>query len=448
MSNETAEVVQRPRDKKKRRLDLQSAKNSLEFTKHIINDDSCCDISKCVLTRMMELDMIDDYTDHAVIQCINKHASDMLEYSIHCDDGNGFELLKACIDPDQFPTVMDVLKANYSSLSGAEQKCMYWTLCGAFMIMIFEVHSDLIFQIPFSYEEKDFERFLRRYPEFLVRTWDASELFQFQLCMKCAVQCFGNGNNMGCLVELVTGIMKGREVALTCNTSGGGLRNYDNPTEVSTEKCRILIYQRESGIVPRTRRSRGMKRKLENSAPVPSSMLSAPGSDAARFRGELSPPMGIYPTTERLQYGHYFPQHFVNMSNMDQYSVHQANLYSRSLAQGGHYYMPPGEYNFPGSLRQHEVLGSGTNTYGDYGRRAYEGLPIYDQRQAFSGRYNETAVMNSYVQHGDLYMKTNNPQFANGYDASFMFPNAQRMSRELLGYRYLVHPEARSDNRA
>jgi hypothetical protein len=260
-----AESLQRSRERKKRRIELNvsvTAKGAVSCYHQCQTNPGYSDLAKVLLRKMLTTGLIDDCTEPAAIRCIAEHANNLFTASFQCKDGNGFELIRNTINSSKYDTISDILQANYSSLSDSEDKCIYWTVCSAFLVMYYEVHSDLVFNLPLSYAKSDFEKFLRRYPEFLLRTWDSSELLTFQLCMKRAVQCFGNGNNMGCLTELVTRICKGRKTALTCNTSGGGLRNYDHPTEVSTEKCRILIYQRESGILPRTRKSRGTKRKF------------------------------------------------------------------------------------------------------------------------------------------------------------------------------------------
>lgn len=294
MELSVAECLQRSRDRKKRRIDMRdqiTSKNCIEYTLQCIANPLYGDIAKCLLKKMLSVRMVDDRTSPVVIECISALADELFRAAYQCKDGNGFDLIRLCLSSENFPPVSDALRANYSSLNEAEDKCIFWTLCGAFLIIYFELHSDSVFETPLTYDESEFELFLRRYPEFLIRTWDASSLLEFQLCMKRAVQCFGNGNNMGCLVELVTFVMKGRDVALTCNTSGGGLRNYDHPTEVSTEKCRILIYQRESGILPRTRKSRGSKRRYQYTGPVSAMMPVVPGINAPR-NGVV--PAGMY----------------------------------------------------------------------------------------------------------------------------------------------------------
>lgn len=290
-----AESMARSRDRKKRRMDAKlmvPRRQSLPLIYQYINSPTCPNLVKCLFRKMLSVGLLDDYTNPMVVRCLVDHTPVLLAAAPSCCDGNGLDLIRQSIDFSRYQHVGDVFRANYSSISDPEDKCIFWTIAAAFMIMCFEVQHDAIFTVPFKYSTEDFEPFLRRYPEFLIRTWDAVELLCFQLCMKTAVECFGNGNNMGCLVELVTRITKGRQVALTCNTSGGGLRNYDHPTEVSTEKCRILIYQRESGIVPRTRKSRGIKKRIFQASDS-LSVREYEMFDARGMMGNSGIPMGM-----------------------------------------------------------------------------------------------------------------------------------------------------------
>ena len=340
-----AECLQRSREKKKRRLDmlnLVSTKGSIQFTKDFIENNPCSDLAKCVLQKMLATGIIDDGINPIVIECVAQHADDLFKVSSHVRDGNGFDLIKGVIDPDKYAVILVAFKANYSSITDADAKCMFWAICAVLLIMNYELNSDAIFDIPMRYTEAEFEDFLNRYPEFLIRTWDAASLMEFYLCMKWAVKCFGNGNNMGCLVELVTRIMKGRHVALTCNTSGGGLKNYDQPTEVSTEKCRILIYQRESGIVPRTRKSRGAKRKYQHTGPIPATMPLIPGINAPRnavaYYSQEDARMYRQEYDARAQQGGFYAQHVPDMA------YQQAAMYSNDMGMGGLYSFPNGVY--------------------------------------------------------------------------------------------------------
>jgi hypothetical protein len=80
------------------------------------------------------------------------------------------------------------------------------------------------------------------------------------------------------MVELVTFMVKGKDIALCTNISGGGLKDFDRPTEVSTEKCRVLIYHRESGTSPRRRRHSDLSVVLK----TPSGTSNYPSVSSAR----------------------------------------------------------------------------------------------------------------------------------------------------------------------
>lgn len=325
------------KERKRRRVDmvkLVSFKDAVNITNQHINSEACGDIAKCVLNKMLGTKLIDDTTNPLVIQCIVEHANDLFRFCHQLRDGNGFDLIKGCINPDKYSAILSTYKSNYSALHDVEDKCVFWTLSSAFFIMYYEINSSLVFDIPFKYQEQEFEIFLRRYPEFLVRTWDATSLLEFQLCMKWAVRCFGNGNNMGCLVELVTRIMKGRQVALTCNTSGGGLKHYDQATEVSTEKCRILIYQRESGIVPRTRKNRCSKKKFIDSGPhmmSPGGAMAASGYDMFRMMPPVAPGGAMF----------YLPHEFMQINPSDGYFSPHGGMYHLHPSFGAYGNMYP-----------------------------------------------------------------------------------------------------------
>lgn len=399
-----AESLQRSKERKKRRADVHLMvvpKGAMACVHQCLSSPAYSDLAKCLLRKMVEHGLIDDCTEPLSIQCIAEHANDLFIATFQCKDGNGFDLIRSNIDSNKYTLISEVLRANYSSLSDCEEKCIYWTMCSAFLIMYYEVHSDLVFNLPLSFTKPDFEKFLRRYPEFLLRTWDAADLLTFQLCMKRAVQCFGNGNNMGCLTELVTRIVKGRDVALTCNTSGGGLRNYDHPTEVSTEKCRILIYQRESGILPRTRKSRGSKRKFcPGDGPVCNiNMPIIPGINAPRNTAvDMMPNM---------------PQSYHHSANAP--PMAGDNMYHQPYSQQSHRHLQGGPLMYSGNSygpsqsaysRNYDMYNSGYGNDNDYGgqmgiesmysshpQRSMQGSGMYDMMDNYS--YNDIPMQNS-----------------------------------------------------
>ena len=398
-----AESLQRSRDRKKRRQDfclMIEPKGTMDCVQNCLSSESCHKASKCLLNRMVATNLIDDFTEPSVVLCIAEHTPDWLSECVACKEGGGFDLIRNNIHPKKYTVVSDVLKSNYSSLSDPEEKCIYWTVSAAVLILYYEINSSNIFTLPLTSTRDEFEAFLIRYPEFILRTWDAAELLTFQICMKAVVSCFGNGNNMGCLTELVTRITKGRDVALTCNTSGGGLRNYDHPTEVSTEKCRILMYQRESGILPRTRKTRGSKRKFSPDG----SVMAMPGIPMVRgINGPRNPPDEVIAPIRMMPH---------------------TSMVASSSAFGPQYMQPHMPH-----------LASINYPYSTPHAKIYD--PMHDvQRLPPDSNYGQFGMNNSYstsyVHHSPMMMPS-----SSAYDAMAMYPcydQSMRPSSSMLAY--------------
>lgn len=206
---------------------------------------------RALVEKMFILGFMDSDTPADLVRGIDYSADSIFENVQRCHDGLGLDILRESVAKDPaFQTVFDL---KYSQIT-PDKKDIFWTYCCAFLVVYYERRMQKSFEVQRIHDERRLYQFLHRYPEFLpCSTVQVHRLLTFSMCMALAVEAFGAGNNMGCLVELVTRMTESREVALNCNTSGGGLKNYGKLTKVSTEKCRKLIYQRESGVEPRRR---------------------------------------------------------------------------------------------------------------------------------------------------------------------------------------------------
>jgi hypothetical protein len=238
---------------------------------------------RVLIEKMFLIGFMDAETPAYLVRSLEGSAESMYTEAQQCRDGCGLDKIRDAVPKD--PAVQAVFDLKYSQIT-VENKDIFWTYCCAFLIFFYEHRTHKPFEIQRIHAEGRLYRFLMRYPEFLpCSTVQVHRLLTFSLCMTLAIEAFGNGNNMGCLVELVTRMTESREVALHCNTSGGGLKNYGKLTKVSTEKCRKLIYQRESGIEPR-RRIVVSSRSKQSSSPS----VGGDDSTSAGDSGSVAPP--------------------------------------------------------------------------------------------------------------------------------------------------------------
>ena len=251
--------------------------NTVEYVRRRLEEPPLSQNSedKELIERMLKLGLIDDYTLHEVYEMLVDHIPAMRSVVSRCARGNGLDLLNRVLhdsgtvglmpprlsegSPEPLPIArtFELGRTNYTTaIKRPEDKCIFWTFSVAFFVLYYEHVADHPFDLPAPFTENDYSEFMTKYPEFAVRTWDFHDLLQFRLVMKHVVNIYGNGNNKACLVEMVTRITRGREIALTCNTSGGAMKKdtiYNDETEVAAECCRVRIYQRESGVEPRRR---------------------------------------------------------------------------------------------------------------------------------------------------------------------------------------------------
>lgn len=262
---------------KKRLLEIKDHLQNLDTVSHVLSrlkepplrDDLT---SRRLVEKMISLRLIDDYTSPIVFDCLVEHLPAMSIAVTRCARGNGLDLMSRCLQDSDVSTssssvvepcersiaqTFELGRTNYTTaIKRPEDKCIFWTMAVAFFLMYYEFATQHEFLLPAPVSDNDKSEFFQKYPEFLIRSWDANDLLQFRLVMKHVVDIYGNGNNKACLVEMVTRITRGREIALTCNTSGGAMKKetiYNDETEVAAECCRVRIYQRESGVEPRRR---------------------------------------------------------------------------------------------------------------------------------------------------------------------------------------------------
>jgi hypothetical protein len=230
---------------------------------------------RMLIERMFLIGFMDAETPAFLVRSLEGSADSLHAEVQQCRDGCGLDVIRDTVPKDA--AVQAVFDLKYSQIA-VDKKDIFWTYCCAFLMFFYEHRMQKPFEVQRIHDESRLYRFLLRYPEFLpCSTVQVHRLLTFSMCMSLAIEAFGNGNNMGCLVELVTRMTESREVALHCNTSGGGLKNYGKLTKVSTEKCRKLIYQRESGVEPRRRTSVSGRPKRSSLAQNP--LTESLGSD-------------------------------------------------------------------------------------------------------------------------------------------------------------------------
>ena len=133
-------------------------------------------------------------------------------------------------------------------------KDIMWAVCIAFYILRCPTAANMI-DIP----SEDETAFSDLCADLLVgkSAGNAQHLKLYWWTMRNVNLVFGGGRNKDFLVELVTRITRGRNVALSSNTAGGGLKELYGDNKVSIEKCRREIYVRVTGKAPVVRPNKG-----------------------------------------------------------------------------------------------------------------------------------------------------------------------------------------------
>jgi hypothetical protein len=195
------ERMARSHNRKRRRVYLPTT-GTLGLIETLLKDSSCQDMQKCLFDKLLQNGIIDDQTNPEVVHWINANAATLVVTIKTCiakKESNGMECIKAIFSShleDTFVAVSTVCKTTYSSIAKSNDKYMFWCICATFLVVYFEFSTDDIYSFPAIYTEDDLKQFLRAYPEFLCRTWDVPDLFQFQICMRLALRAFGCKSNM------------------------------------------------------------------------------------------------------------------------------------------------------------------------------------------------------------------------------------------------------------
>jgi hypothetical protein len=202
--------------------------------------------AKYLIRKMRLLRFVDESTPINVVCALAKIADKLFIYAGYGKTGDGANLLRKMMTDDA--AVDAVLASDFSDLSTAttttgtttgtsgsagtadadaavrKQKEIFWVFSSAFLICFFEVKAKKPFSIQYYHPPALGTQFLTLYPEFSDRGMQIDRLLTFHLCMQVAVSAFGKpignivGNaDKGCLVELVTRMTEGREVALLLN---------------------------------------------------------------------------------------------------------------------------------------------------------------------------------------------------------------------------------------
>lgn len=203
---------------KRRRVDVEEKPDAATTTVDPFNVETWSPRAKYLISKLRLLRFIDETTPTYVIHSLAKSADKMFIYAGYGKTGNATALLRRLNIENS--TVDRVLKAEYATLASENErqdKDIYWTFASAFLICFYEVKIRKPFCIQYYHSQQLVAEFLKFYPEF--SNFDGmaiNRLLTFHLCMQVAVSAFGD-YDMNCLLELVTRMAEGREVALSTN---------------------------------------------------------------------------------------------------------------------------------------------------------------------------------------------------------------------------------------
>lgn len=223
-----------------------------------LNVSSWSPRAKYLISKMRQMRFIDEATPAYLIVWLAKTADKLFIYAGYGKTGDATELLKRI---HVGHTIIDqVLNADYADLSNncsaaneRDNKDIYWTFASAFLICFYEVKAKKLFSIQYYHPSALITQFLKLYPDFGVHVHDGllvGRLLTFHLCMQVAVSAFGRGmevSSSACLVELVTRMTEGREVALAINVLANpySLPSMLGATAATTiNSCRKTIFEK------------------------------------------------------------------------------------------------------------------------------------------------------------------------------------------------------------
>jgi len=187
-----------------------------------------------------------DSTPFAVVDWLAKAADKIYVYAGYGKAGEASILLKRLnvghIGIDA------VLRASYAELANEherENKDVFWIFASAFIICFYEVKARKPFTLQYHHPQKLVTEFKNLYPEFAAL--DSGLVFRFltyHLVMQVVVSAFG-GADPNCLIELVTRMTEGREVALAMNKPASLLFSQKVSEQLGNiNDCRRIVFQR------------------------------------------------------------------------------------------------------------------------------------------------------------------------------------------------------------
>lgn len=212
--------------------------------------------AKYLISKMRLMRFIDEATPAYLILWLAKTADKLFIYAGYGKTGDAAALLKRI---HVGHTLIDqVLNADYADLSNncsesneRENKDIYWTFASAFLICFYEVKAKKRFSIQYYHPGPLVAQFVKLYPDFMPHDGLLmNRLLTYHLCMQVAVSAFGRGvavTESSCLVQLVTRMTEGREVALAIDRpyTENKFPNYLGAAPAETiNSCRKTIFEK------------------------------------------------------------------------------------------------------------------------------------------------------------------------------------------------------------
>jgi hypothetical protein len=231
---------------------------------------TCITYGKSKVNQMIKLDYFNYLIPQDVMRFIDEKALAFRRIAQTCEDSDALVNIKIIVNAAEleYPHIKSVFDMTYSKRTNKADKIIHWTICTFFMVCYIEHHTQSYFKMPMDFDELYFHEFDLNYPEFRERTWNKRELCNFKLVMTWVLKAFGKKENLGYTVELVTLMTAGTQTAMHCNTMGGPISKAsynDAAAKIAEEKCRVLIYRRESGTQAHPRNQDKIKKIKEKS---------------------------------------------------------------------------------------------------------------------------------------------------------------------------------------
>lgn len=199
-----------------------------------------------IIRKMRAFHLIDRTTPFAVVDWLAKTMDKIYVYAGYGKAGQAALLMRRLnvghIGIDA------VLRAVYTELTNEHErqnKDVFWIFASAFLICFYEVKARKPFNIQYHHPASLVTEFLNLYPEFCeLDAAQKNRLLTFHLVMQVAVSAFGGDDSL-CLLELVTRMTEGREVALAVNKPTAMTFHQKMSDCLGTvNDCRRIIFER------------------------------------------------------------------------------------------------------------------------------------------------------------------------------------------------------------